>query len=78
MVSAHAPSPLTILPIPDSLVPLDIEAVEVVGALWPGPLSSLQPCHDLCLHLLGQVGRKDGQEKVFLGEVTMRNNSLAP
>lgn len=32
------PTPLPLWPsslIPDSLVPLDIEAVEVVGALWP-------------------------------------------
>lgn len=77
--SRPMPPPLqSSLPIPDSLVPLDVEAVEVVGVLWPRPLSSLQPCHDLCLHLSGQVGRKDGQEKVFLREVTMRTNPSAP
>lgn len=34
-VSAHVPSHLPSFLIPHSLVPLDIEAVEVVGALWP-------------------------------------------
>lgn len=33
--SAHTPPFQPSFPIPDSLVPLHIEAVEVVGALWP-------------------------------------------
>lgn len=63
--SCHPPHPhrlpslLPPSPLPHSLVPLNIETMEVVGTLWPRALSSLQPGHDLCLHLAGQVGRKD-------------------
>lgn len=63
---------------PDVLVPLDVEAVEVV--VWHiAPVATLlEPLNDGQLHAHGDVGRQYGEQQVLLGTGGDRQDHVSP